>query len=369
MLGVDRPAHPGRGHDPAAGGARREGHLDRHVRRRTTSRSSGAGRCCTARCSSSSPTSTGATSTSCCWTCRPAPATSRSRWPSCVPPAELLVVTTPQQAAARGRRARRHRSPLQTHQQIAGVIENMSWLPCPHCDERVDVFGTGGGQAVADGAHPHARRAGAAARPGPDRPAAARGRRRGPAARARRPGLARRRRARAVAAQLGDRARGLAGRSPGPDPRRSLTLRRRRGQVRRRGRTGGVAATGPSVPGCSRSVGGGVGGRRGRRSCVGPGRRRRVERVQQVLAHERPRVEVAQVEVAAARARARVVDLGARLVGHRAQLAEEPAASAAYCGQLSGPSTSSATTARTSISPVPMSNTRLSPSSPPKRDA
>jgi ATP-binding protein involved in chromosome partitioning len=26
----------------------------------------------------------------------------------------------------------------------------MSGLPCPHCGEMVDVFGTGGGQAVAD---------------------------------------------------------------------------------------------------------------------------------------------------------------------------------------------------------------------------
>ena len=27
----------------------------------------------------------------------------------------------------------------------------MAWLPCPHCGEHVDVFGTGGGQQVADG--------------------------------------------------------------------------------------------------------------------------------------------------------------------------------------------------------------------------
>ncbi len=47
-----------------------------------TSRWCGAGRCCTARCSSSSPTCSGATSTSCCSTCPPAPATSRSRWRS-----------------------------------------------------------------------------------------------------------------------------------------------------------------------------------------------------------------------------------------------------------------------------------------------
>ncbi|WP_283135583.1 Mrp/NBP35 family ATP-binding protein [Rhizohabitans arisaemae] len=66
-----------------------------------------------------------------------------------LPSAELLIVTTPQQAAAEV--AERAGSiAAQTHQQIAGVIENMSWLPCPHCDERVSVFGEGGGQTVAD---------------------------------------------------------------------------------------------------------------------------------------------------------------------------------------------------------------------------
>jgi ATP-binding protein involved in chromosome partitioning len=67
-----------------------------------------------------------------------------------VPTAELLVVTTPQQAAAEVAE-RAGTIALQTHQPIAGVIENMSWLPCPHCDERVEVFGSGGGQQVADG--------------------------------------------------------------------------------------------------------------------------------------------------------------------------------------------------------------------------
>jgi ATP-binding protein involved in chromosome partitioning len=67
-----------------------------------------------------------------------------------VPPAELLVVTTPQQAAAEVAE-RAGTIALQTHQQVAGVVENMSYLPCPHCDERIEVFGSGGGQAVADG--------------------------------------------------------------------------------------------------------------------------------------------------------------------------------------------------------------------------
>ncbi|MEU8361854.1 P-loop NTPase [Nonomuraea sp. NPDC048882] len=66
-----------------------------------------------------------------------------------LPGAEILVVTTPQQAAAEV--AERAGSiAAQTHQQIAGVIENMAWLPCPHCDERIAVFGEGGGQTVAD---------------------------------------------------------------------------------------------------------------------------------------------------------------------------------------------------------------------------
>jgi ATP-binding protein involved in chromosome partitioning len=33
---------------------------------------------------------------------------------------------------------------------VAGVIENMAGLPCPHCGEMVDIFGAGGGREVAD---------------------------------------------------------------------------------------------------------------------------------------------------------------------------------------------------------------------------
>jgi ATP-binding protein involved in chromosome partitioning len=64
-----------------------------------------------------------------------------------LPGAELLVVTTPQAAAAEVAE-RAGAVSLQTHQRITGVIENMSYLPCPHCGEPVDVFGSGGGQAV-----------------------------------------------------------------------------------------------------------------------------------------------------------------------------------------------------------------------------
>ncbi len=64
-----------------------------------------------------------------------------------VPNAEILVVTTPQQAAAEVAE-RAGTVALQTHQRIAGVIENMAWLELPD-GSRMEVFGSGGGQAVA----------------------------------------------------------------------------------------------------------------------------------------------------------------------------------------------------------------------------
>ncbi|HKX66391.1 MAG TPA: P-loop NTPase [Intrasporangium sp.] len=65
-----------------------------------------------------------------------------------IPAAEILVVTTPQQAAAEVAE-RAGAIALQTHQRIAGVIENMSWLELPD-GTRQEIFGSGGGQAVAE---------------------------------------------------------------------------------------------------------------------------------------------------------------------------------------------------------------------------
>ena len=65
-----------------------------------------------------------------------------------IPNAEILVVTTPQKAASEV--AERAGSiALQTHQRIVGVIENMSWMEMPD-GTRHEIFGAGGGQAVAD---------------------------------------------------------------------------------------------------------------------------------------------------------------------------------------------------------------------------
>ncbi len=65
-----------------------------------------------------------------------------------VPSAEILVVTTPQLAAAEVAE-RAGAISLQTRQRLVGVVENMSWLELAD-GSRMDLFGTGGGQTVAD---------------------------------------------------------------------------------------------------------------------------------------------------------------------------------------------------------------------------
>jgi ATP-binding protein involved in chromosome partitioning len=71
-----------------------------------------------------------------------------------LPSAEVMVVTTPQEAAAEvAERAGTMASMM--HQRVVGVLENMSYLLCPHCAEtgtehRLEVFGSGGGARVAE---------------------------------------------------------------------------------------------------------------------------------------------------------------------------------------------------------------------------
>jgi ATP-binding protein involved in chromosome partitioning len=70
-----------------------------------------------------------------------------------LPGAEVVVVTTPQEAAAEvAERAGTMASMM--HQRVVGVVENMSFLACPHCaaegkEHRLEVFGAGGGARVA----------------------------------------------------------------------------------------------------------------------------------------------------------------------------------------------------------------------------
>src|SRR6266516_2146916 len=62
--------------------------------------------------------------------------------------AEMLLVTTPQEAAERvavlaGKFAQ------QNQMKVTGIIENMSYFVCPGCSERHLIFGSGGGEELA----------------------------------------------------------------------------------------------------------------------------------------------------------------------------------------------------------------------------
>ena len=68
-----------------------------------------------------------------------------------LPNAEVIVVTTPQEAAAEvAERAGTMASMM--HQRVIGVVENMAYLTCPHCgpEHKLEIFGSGGGARVAE---------------------------------------------------------------------------------------------------------------------------------------------------------------------------------------------------------------------------
>ena len=68
-----------------------------------------------------------------------------------LPNAEILVVTTPQEAAAEVAERAGTMAEMM-HQRVVGVVENMSYLVCPHCgpEHKIEVFGSGGGARVAE---------------------------------------------------------------------------------------------------------------------------------------------------------------------------------------------------------------------------
>jgi len=66
-----------------------------------------------------------------------------------LPQSELLIVTTPQAAAAEVS-VRAGMMAIHTKQRVLGVVENMSNFGCPHCGEPIDIFGAGGGTLVAE---------------------------------------------------------------------------------------------------------------------------------------------------------------------------------------------------------------------------
>jgi ATP-binding protein involved in chromosome partitioning len=59
-----------------------------------------------------------------------------------------VVVTTPSDVSLEDAR-KAVRMFEQVKVPLLGIVENMSYLMCPHCDERIDVFSTGGGRRTA----------------------------------------------------------------------------------------------------------------------------------------------------------------------------------------------------------------------------
>jgi ATP-binding protein involved in chromosome partitioning len=66
-----------------------------------------------------------------------------------LPQADMIVVTTPQQAAQKVA-LRAGKATEQTGMRVAGVIENMATFIAPDTGKEYDIFGTGGGQELAD---------------------------------------------------------------------------------------------------------------------------------------------------------------------------------------------------------------------------
>jgi Mrp family chromosome partitioning ATPase len=71
-----------------------------------------------------------------------------------IPDAKAVIVTTPQEVSLAD--VRKSISFCRTvNMDIAGLIENMSGYICPHCQEVIDLFGTGGGEKTAAAARIH----------------------------------------------------------------------------------------------------------------------------------------------------------------------------------------------------------------------
>ena len=66
-----------------------------------------------------------------------------------IPDAEALIVTTPQEISLADVR-KSITFCRQVEMEIVGVVENMSGLICPHCGDKIDIFGKGGGRKMAE---------------------------------------------------------------------------------------------------------------------------------------------------------------------------------------------------------------------------
>jgi ATP-binding protein involved in chromosome partitioning len=69
-----------------------------------------------------------------------------------LPAAEIIVVTTPQEAAAKVAAKAAKMARLTKHR-VVGVVENMSYFVCPDCGAKHFIFGHGGAFEIARGAN------------------------------------------------------------------------------------------------------------------------------------------------------------------------------------------------------------------------
>ena len=66
-----------------------------------------------------------------------------------IPGAKAVIVTTPQEVALADVRKSINFC-RKVNMEMAGLVENMSGLFCPHCDEFIPIFRTGGGQRTSE---------------------------------------------------------------------------------------------------------------------------------------------------------------------------------------------------------------------------
>ena len=60
-----------------------------------------------------------------------------------------IIVTTPQDVST-GDALRGAKMFMRVGVPVLGIVENMSWFECPHCGKPTPIFGSGGGQRLAD---------------------------------------------------------------------------------------------------------------------------------------------------------------------------------------------------------------------------
>lgn len=65
-----------------------------------------------------------------------------------IPDAEALIVTTPQEISLADVKKSINFC-RQVNLKILGIVENMSGFTCPHCSQKINLFGSGGGSKIA----------------------------------------------------------------------------------------------------------------------------------------------------------------------------------------------------------------------------